>query len=129
MKSLTECVLQYKQLLEQKANMDVIDTYYDEQIIQIENDQAPIIGRQRLKKMEILNLAKVSALRQHITTLVIDEIQQIVMGEMMIKFANKQEVAKQLNQAFIQKWKDGRIIYQRFYYGGFLTDNEERNRA
>ncbi len=122
MKSLTETVLQYKQLLEQEANMDVIATYYDEQIIQIENDQAPIVGRQRLKEIEQQNLAKVSALRQQITTLVVDENQQIVMGEMIIKFANKQGVAKQLNQAFIQKWKDGRIFYQRFYYGGFLLD-------
>ncbi len=103
---MTESVLQYKQLLEQEANTDVIDVYYDEQIIQIENDQAPVVGRQQLKETEKQNLAKVSALRQQITPLVVDESQQIVMEEMMIKFVNKQGVAKRLNQGFIQKWKE-----------------------
>jgi hypothetical protein len=125
MKSLTECVQMYKQLLEQKANMAVIDTFYDAQIIQIENDQSPVVGRQRLREIEEQNLAKVSALHQQITTLVVDESQQIVMGEMIIKFTGKQGEAKRLNQAFIQKWKDRKIVYQRFYYGGFIPDNQE----
>jgi hypothetical protein len=124
MKSFTDLVYTYKQLLEQGDNMTVIDTFYDEQIVQIENDQAPVVGKQTLRNTEEQNLSKVISYRQQITSILIDKRQQIVMGEMTIEFTSKQAGPKILNEAFIQHWKNGKIIFQRFYYGGFLPGNK-----
>ena len=124
MQPLKARVYHYKQLLEQGANMAVIDQYYDEQISQLENDQTLIVGKQQLRDLEAENLAKVTALQQQITSLVVDENQELVMGEMTIRFTSKQGGTKQLNQAFVQRWKAGKIFTQRFYYGGFISIEE-----
>jgi hypothetical protein len=118
--SLITFVHAYKQFLEQGENLTVIDIFYDEQIVQIENDQAPVACKQTLRLMEEENLRKVSHFKQLITSLLIDESQNIVMGEMTVEFTGKQAGPKRLNQAFVQQWKNGKICLQRFYYGGFL---------
>ncbi len=88
----------------------------------MENDEPPLKGKANCLEMERLNFEKVSSFRQRITTLVIDEAQETVMGEMEIKFESKNHGKKTLNEAFVQKWRDGKIYYQRFYYQGFLDD-------
>ena len=123
MQSLFERVNQYRQLLENGENLAVLDAFYDEGIVQVENDEAPLTGRHILQQQEIQNLAKVSACRQRITTLLVDERQGIVMGEMTIAFTGNTSGPRKLNQAFVQHWRNGKIVYQRFYYGGFLPDD------
>jgi hypothetical protein len=110
-------------LLENGENLAVIDALYDERIVQVENDEAPLTGRHTLRQLEMQNLAKVSACQQRITTLLVDERQGIVMGEMTIAFTGKTSGPRKLNQAFVQHWRNGKIVYQRFYYGGFLPDD------
>jgi|GEM_PF-415691 len=126
MQSLPELTNQYRRLLENGENLAVIDAFYDEEIVQVENDEAPLSGRHALRRLETQNLAKVSACRQRITTLLVDERQGIVMGEMTIVFTGKMSGPRKLNQAFVQHWRNGKIVYQRFYYGGFLPDDAPR---
>jgi hypothetical protein len=120
MQSLTDLVTQYRRLLENGDNLVVIDTFYDECIVQVENDEPPVTGKPMLRQLEIQNLVKVTACRQLITTLLIDERQGFVMGEMTIAFTSKTSGHCHLNQAFVQHWRNGKIVYQRFYYGGFV---------
>lgn len=120
MTPLPELVTQYRRLLENGENLAVIDAFYDEGIVQVENDESPVRGRHALRQLEVQNLAKVTACRQRITALLADERQGLVMGEMTIAFTGKTSGPRQLNQAFVQHWRDGKIVYQRFYYGGFM---------
>jgi hypothetical protein len=120
MTSLSELVTQYRHLLENGENLAVIDAFYDEGIVQVENDEPPVTGRYHLRQLEVQNLAKVSACRQRMVTLLVDEEQGLVMGEMTIAFTSKASGPRQLNQAFVQRWRGGKIVYQRFYYGGFV---------
>ncbi len=126
MTSLSELVAQYRRLLENGENLALIDAFYDEGIVQVENDEAPVTGKPRLRQLEIQNLDKVTSCRQCITTLLVDESQGVVMGEMTIAFTGKASGPCQLNQAFVQHWRNGKIVYQRFYYGGFLPDDAPR---
>lgn len=48
MPSLTDLVAQYRQLLENGENLAVIDAFYEEEIVQVENDEAPRSGRHAL---------------------------------------------------------------------------------
>jgi DNA topoisomerase VI subunit A len=120
MQSLTNLVDLYKQLLESGENLAVIDAFYDEGIVQVENDQPPVTGRDTLRDLEVQNLAKVTSCQQRIVTLLTDERQGRVMGEMTIAFVSEASGSRRLNQAFVQHWRDGKIVYQRFYYGGFV---------
>jgi ketosteroid isomerase-like protein len=120
MQSLTDLVAQYRRLLENGENLAVIDAFYDEEIVQVENDEPPVTGRHRLRQLEMQNLEKVTDCRQRITTLLVDERQGLVMGEMTLAFTGKASGPRRLNQAFVQHWRDGKIVYQRFYYGGFV---------
>jgi hypothetical protein len=120
MMSLPEQITQYRHLLENGENLAVIDAFYDEGIVQVENDEFPVTGRDALRQLEVQNLAKIITCRQRIVTLLVDEQQGFVMGEMTIAFTGKTSGPRQLNQAFMQHWRDGKIVYQRFYYGGFV---------
>lgn len=75
----------------------MIDTFYDEGIVQVENDEPPVTGRHNLRQLEVQNLEKVTACRQQITTLLVDERQGYVMGEMTIAFTGKTSGPQQLN--------------------------------
>jgi len=118
---LRELVDQYKQLLEQGDTIAVIEQFYDDNIYQLENDEETIVGKQRLLDLERQSLEKVNELILRIPTLVVDEEQQVVMGEMMITFYHKTGGLRFLKEAFIQHWENGRIVKQQFYYRGIRS--------
>ena len=124
MQVLSQLVNQYRQLLESGDNLAVIERYYADDIIQIENNEAPTKGKEQILKIEQNNIATVNSFSQKIENLVIDEKQRLVMGEMNISFDSKKYGKKKLNELFIQHWKNEKIIYQKFYYKEILDDNE-----
>ncbi|GAA0531992.1 nuclear transport factor 2-like protein [Chitinophaga japonensis] len=115
---LRELAAQYKELLEKGETIAVIEQFYDDNIMQLENDEDSIVGKQRLLELERQSLAKVNELIFRIPTLVVDEAQQIVMGEMMVTFYHKTGGLRFLKEAFVQHWENGKIVRQQFYYRG-----------
>ncbi|HEU4555251.1 MAG TPA: hypothetical protein VFS25_20550 [Chitinophaga sp.] len=115
---LQQQVQAYKQLLESGNTLAVIEQYYADDIYQQENDEETIRGRQRLLDLEKQSLERVLELVIRIPTLLVDEAQQLVMGEMMITFYHKTEGLKYLKEAFLQQWENGKIVRQQFYYRG-----------
>ena len=120
---LAKIVTEYSLLLEKGDNISVIDLYYADDMQQVENDEAPVIGKTALLEMEKKNLAGVNSFEQKIISLVIDEEKGIVMGEMQVVFDSKKSGQKKLHEAFIQHWKDEKIVYQKFYYKPFISNN------
>lgn len=116
MSHFSENVAKYRALMEKGAFLQVIDKYYHESIKQKENSEPSVKGRSTLREMEVKNLEGVHAVELEILSMVVDEEQQMVMGEMLIRFHSKKHGWKKLEEAFIQKWEDSKIIYQRFYY-------------
>ncbi len=116
MSHFSEKVAKYKALMEKGAFLQVIDQYYDETIKQKENTEPAVTGRSTLREMEEKNLDGVHAVELEIISMVIDEEQEMVMGEMLIRFHSKKHGWKKLEEAFVQKWAEGKIINQRFYY-------------
>jgi len=87
--SLPATVARYRELLEKGDNLLLIDQLYAEDIQQVENDEAPVIGKPVIRAMEKNNLNGVNSLEQKIVSLLIDEATGIVMGEMEIFFDSK----------------------------------------
>lgn len=116
MSHFSEKVAKYKGLMEKGAFLQVIDKYYDEAIKQKENSEPSVKGRATLREMEVKNLDGVHTVELEITSMIVDEEQEMVMGEMLIRFHSKKHGWKKLEEAFVQKWEGGKIVYQRFYY-------------
>lgn len=111
-----EKVAKYKALMEKGAFLQVIDQFYAGNIKQKENNEPSIRGRAALRELEEKNLKGMHAIELEIISMVIDEEQAKVMGEMLIRFHSKKHGWKKLEQAFVQYWEGHKIVYQRFYY-------------
>ena len=120
----------YKQLIERsgdreqkrKNHSQIIDEFYDGNIIQIENCEKPIKGKEKLSGIENKNLDGVNSLVTKVNEVVFDNDTGTVWGQMIINFDSKKNGKKRLEEAFIQKWLNGKIIYQRFYYGQMINE-------
>jgi hypothetical protein len=124
MPSFKETVTEFKLLLAKTPSLEMMHIYYADDIVQIENDEPAIVGKDVIMKMEKENLSKIIWHKESIITMLIDEEKQIVMGEMLIQFETKKHQKKKLEEAFIQHWQNGQIKYQRFYYKQFTDYNE-----
>jgi len=118
----------YQQLLEKEGDKEqkrkdyfqILDKYYDDNIIQIENSGEPIKGKDKLIALEHKNFDRVDGVKSQIKDVVIDEESGIVWGQMIINLNSKKIGNKRIEEAFIQKWSNGKIYYQRFFYGKFI---------
>ncbi len=120
--NLSILIKEYQLLLEAGKNFVLIDKFYDDEIVQAENNEPPVKGKTALTEIEKINIEGVHSFNQQIISLVADESAGIVMGEMRIQFDSKKSGKKIIHEAFIQKWQCGKIIYQRFYYGSIEND-------
>ena len=124
MQSLKEYVAEYTILLEKGDNFVLMDLYYANDIVQIENNEAPLIGKAKIIEQEQENINGVNWFEQKIKSILFDEETGVVMGEMTVLFESKKYGIKKLEEAFVQHWLNGKIKYQRFYYKEFTAYNE-----
>lgn len=116
MSSFKKYVLEFNKLMEEGNTLRAIDLFYADNIQQIENDDPPIIGKDLLHSLEEKNIAKVKWFKIVVERLLIDEENEIVMGELNINFETTLNKKKELSEAFVQKWEFDKIYYQRFYF-------------
>lgn len=114
--SLKDDFYSFIKLLEAGDFMQAIEEFYDENIIQMENSDAPVIGKAKLKLNEESNLQTVQSLNVKVKDVLMDEGQGLVWGQMIIKFSGKSNDRKVLIEAFKQNWKNGKIVRQQFFY-------------
>jgi hypothetical protein len=114
--------MQYKELVEKGDSIGVIDRFYDDGIIQVENNEPAILGKKQLRELEKASIERVYSFDLQITSLIIDEEQKKAMGEMLVKFNSKKDGRRKFHEAFVQQWENEKIKYQRFYYGPIEID-------
>jgi hypothetical protein len=119
MKKLKHHVDAYIKLLTKGHFAEVIDVYYHPEITQIENYDPPVVGKERLRQIELDNLDRIAQVNCKVLSYAVNEKNGLVMGEMYIEFTSKRLGKMLLEEAFVQKWKDGKILYKRFYYKDF----------
>lgn len=107
---------EYLQILESGQMLAVIDRFYSDDIRQYENNQLFLDSKTDLIAHEEKNLSRVTELEVKIHQLILDEEKQWAWGEMLSRFTSRQGQKLQLQEAFFQKWKEGKIIEQKFYY-------------
>lgn len=109
-------VFDFQTLVKEGKTLEAIEKYYDANIKVQENNDTPRIGKQTALETEKANLARVKNVKIDIVSSVADEAQGLVLGEMHIAFEDNTGKIKMLQEAFVQKWENGKIISERFYY-------------
>ncbi len=114
----------YQKLVLRGDFLEAIDLYYDPNIQQFENYQEPLVGKKLLRAKEEAVGQNMSSMVAQINNVLVDESKGMVWGRMKFVFESVELGRKILEEAFMQKWYNGKIIEQRFYYGG-VKDQEK----
>jgi len=122
MKTIHREFQKYLELMEAGEFLETIEAFYDEEMIQIENSNPSIRGKTALLDLEKKNMEGVHSVSVQVQEYVIDEEKGTVIGVMLVRFDSKKSGKKKIEEAFHQKWRGGKITYQRFFYSGFLDD-------
>ena len=113
---LNIAVESFQTLVKAGKTLEAIAQYYADDIHIQENNEAPRVGKQAMLIREKGLLDGLKWIKFDIPSSVIDEEKGLVLGEMQIEFETLKGETKQINEAFVQHWKDGKVVFERFYY-------------
>ena len=106
----------FQSLVKAGKTLEAIEKYYADDIQIQENSDAPRIGKQAMLHREKGLLGQIKSIKFDILSSVIDEAKGLVLGEMQISYETLTGHTKQINEAFVQHWKGGKVVFERFYY-------------
>jgi sulfate adenylyltransferase subunit 1 len=112
----TAAVTDFQNLISAGKTLEAIEKYYADDVQLQENNDAPRIGKTLALAHEKGNTERVKYFKINIKSSVLDETQGLVMGEMNIDFENLKGVKIEMNEAFVQRWENGKIVSEKFYY-------------
>jgi ketosteroid isomerase-like protein len=119
--SLQQTVTHFFDLLAKGETLEAITLYYHNDAVQIEYNGIPAKGKAVLFKEEEQKIAAVNWFSIKVPAFAVNEATGVVAGEMNIEFETLKGKNKKMEEAFVQKWANGKLIYQRFYYNS-VTD-------
>lgn len=102
-------------LIQQGRLMDAFETYYHDEVVMQENEEAPTISKTENRKRELQFLNDVVEFRK-------GEVKGVGIGDDMsfvlweYDYTHKEWGEKNYQQVSVQHWKDGKIIHEKFIY-------------
>jgi sulfate adenylyltransferase subunit 1 len=109
-------VTDFQNLISAGKTLEAIEKYYADNVQLQENNDAPRVGKTLAIAHEKGNMERVKYFKINIKSSVLDETQGLVMGEMYVDFETLKGVKIEMNEAFVQRWENGKIVFERFYY-------------
>lgn len=102
-------------ILEGKA-MEAFEKYYAEDVVMQENELPPTIGKDANREREKDFFSKVVEFRgADVKAVAIGD--GVSMVEWFFDYTHKDWGERRYHQVSVQRWKDGKIVHERFYYG------------
>ncbi len=96
--------------------MEAIEKYYHEDVVMQENEQTPTAGKAANREREKEWLSNVIEFRgAEVKAVIVGD--NVTMVEWFFDYTHKEWGKKTYHQVAVQRWKDGKIIHERFYYG------------
>jgi sulfate adenylyltransferase subunit 1 len=109
-------VTDFQNLISEGKTLEAIEKYYADNVQLQENNDAPRVGKTVALAHEKGNMERVKYFKINIKSSVLDETQGLVMGEMQLDFETLKGDVKQISEAFVQLWENGKIVFEKFYY-------------
>lgn len=102
-------------ILEGKA-MEAFEKYYAEDVVMQENELPPTIGKDANREREKEFFSEVVEFRgADVKAVAIGD--SVSMVEWFFDYTHKDWGKRAHHQVAVQRWKDGKIVQERFYYG------------
>jgi ketosteroid isomerase-like protein len=103
-------------ILDGKA-MEAFEKYYAEDVVMQENELPPTIGKDANREREKDFFSKVVEFRgADLRAVAVGD--GVTMVEWFFDYTHKDWGRRTYHQVAVQRWKDGKIVHERFYYGG-----------
>ena len=95
--------------------LEAFETYYADDIVMQENEEAPWEGKDFNRKREEAFFANITEFR-HAEVLSFAVGDDVTMVEWHMDYTHKEWGDMNYKQVAVQRWKDGKIVHERFYH-------------
>ena len=113
--NLKEKIEDLNQMILSGKSMDAFEKHYHSDVVMQENNQPPTVGKNANREREIQTMGMIEAFHgAEVKATAIGE--NVTMVEWEIDVTYKGAPRNLMCQVAVQKWKDGQIIHERFYY-------------
>ena len=96
--------------------LDAFEKYYADDVVMQENELPPTIGKAANRAREIEFMANLTEFRgAEVKAITVGD--GVTMVEWFYDYTHKEWGARTYHQVSVQRWENGRIVHERFYYG------------
>lgn len=97
--------------------LDAFEKFYHEDVVMVEATGASRTGKQANREYEMNFVSFLQEIHGgEVLKIASNETEGVTMVESWMEFTLKDGSRNKLEQVAVQKWKDGQIIHERFYY-------------
>mgnify|MGYP006779010821 FL=1 len=116
MESIKNKIQHLNQLVLEGKAMEAFDLYYDDDVIMQENQMPPTIGKEVNRQREIEFFKSIAEFRgASVLDLATGEDTTMVIWH--YDYTHKDWGVRNYKQVSVQKWKEGTIVQEQFFYG------------
>ncbi len=114
MQTLNERVRDLNNLVAEFRYPEAFDKFYDESLLNYENEQAPMVGLQAEREAMAHFLNAVTNQSAELKTVIVADDTSV--SEWLYDFTHKDWGPRRYTQITVQRWKAGKVIHQRHHY-------------
>jgi ketosteroid isomerase-like protein len=125
MAALEKQVRSFVELVTSGRSVEAIETFYAEDVTVFENRELARAGREECAADERRHLAsQPEPPRLRALHWAVNESDGVAFIEWLIRFTSSKGRPMRLEEVAVQKWENGRIVEERFYYEGFVDEGD-----
>jgi ketosteroid isomerase-like protein len=123
--TLTERLRDFVALCEAGSTLDALERYYADDVVVFENHERARAGRTACLEYEKEALARAGEpARLRARAYAAHEQQGVTFVEWTIRFVGEDGRPMRLEEVAVQRWSQGRISEERFYYEGVVDEGD-----
>jgi hypothetical protein len=119
MNTLLQNVGDLNDMLLQGKDLEALERFYDDEVEVQENDRQPLKGKERAIQAKKDFLSQVSEVRS-VKPLKVAVGEKTTMVEWHLAYQLREGSEREFTQVAVQEWEAGRIVREKFYFGGTL---------
>lgn len=105
-----------KTLVLQGKAIEAFEKYYGEDVVMQENELPATVGKAANRDRELDFFSKVVEFRSaEVKSVAFGE--DVIISEWFVDYTHQDWGKVTHDQVSVQKWKDGKVVHERFYYG------------
>ncbi len=104
-----------KNLVMEGKAMEAFEKYYGDDVVMQENENPPTVGKAANRERELDFMAKVVEFRG-IALKNVAFGEDVIISEWFADYTHKEWGKQTHDQVSVQKWKDGKVVHERYYY-------------